>query len=238
MRIFMNNVIHPQFAKRETKSHYKMAKKKDRGEILLYGNIGDSFWTEGISAKKFQDDLKSMGSIKDLDIRINSEGGDVFDGKAIYNLLVSHSAKKTVYVDGIAASIASLIAMAGDEIIMGDGSFIMIHNPWGGAIGDARKMRSMATLLDQVKDTVVNTYAARTNNSKANIAQWMDDETWMNAKESQKKGFATEISENIKVAASVSMPEMYTNLPSELRPNRIKAAKTIAKVASFIKSAR
>ena len=236
-KAFMNVIKPVQFAKVQTKSNYRMVKKKDRGEIILYGVIGDSFWTEGISAAKFRDDLKALGDVKIIDLRINSDGGDVFDGKAMYNLLADHPAKIIVHVDGLAASIASLIAMAGDEIRMGEGAYMMIHNPWGGAIGGSDDMRRMADLLDSVKDTVVNTYVARTKNSKNKVSQWMDEETWMTAEEALKNGFATFVSEPVRAAAAViTKPEMYKHLPSELRPNRAIAAKALAKVAALFKS--
>lgn len=218
-----------------SKPIYRMAKKKkDSAEITLYGIVGQSFWSDGVSASKFRDDLKALGEVKDISLRINSEGGDVFEGLTMYNLLVDHGAKITVHVDGLAASIASVIAMAGDEIRMGEGSFMMIHNPWGGAVGDANAMRRMADLLDKVKDQVANIYVARTKNSKNKVSTWMDDETWMNAEESKKKGFAEVVEERIAAAASVSKPDWYNNLPSELRPNRAAAMKLRAKTAALL----
>jgi ATP-dependent Clp endopeptidase proteolytic subunit ClpP len=229
-----SNVI--QFPKVETKSGYVCNKKKsDTGEILLYGVIGESFWTEGITAAKFQKDLKALGDVKFIDLRINSDGGDVFDGRAIYALLAQHPATVTVYIDGLAASIASTIAMVGKKIVMADGSFIMIHNPWGGVMGDAKEMRRVASLLDQVTDTVANTYAARSGQTKKKCLDMMDEETWMTAEDSLKLGFCTEVSEPVKVAAAViTKPEIYKHLPSSLRPNRSIAEGVKQRVAALV----
>lgn len=196
-----------------------------RAEIYLYGDIGESFWSEGITAKQFKDDLKALGDkVTDIDVRINSGGGDVFDGRTIYNLLVQHKARKTVYVDALAASIASLIAMAGDEIVMGDGAFIMIHNAWGVSIGNGAEMRRVADLLDSVSGTLIDTYAKRTKMPRDEIVSLMDAETWMPAAEAVDRGFADKMAEeSTKVAAAVISHQAFKNVPEQLRPNRAKA---------------
>ena len=215
-------------------SGYRMLAKGARGEIYLYGPIGASFWSDGIGAKQFADDLKALGNVSSIDVRINSEGGDVFDGRAIYNQLSQHKATKTVYVDGLAASIASLIAMAGDEIIMGDGAFMMIHQPWGVAVGNAPEMRRTADLLDSVNGTMIDTYAARTKQSRDEVSAWLAAETWMPAQDAVEKGFADKIVEGAKVAASIVRPEAFKNLPSCLRPNRATAHAAMQRVAALI----
>lgn len=209
---------------------YRMrAKANNVGEIYLYGNIGASFWSDGITAKEFSDDLKAMGNVTEIQVRINSEGGDVFEGRTMYSLLAEHKAKKVVYVDGLAASIASLIAMAGNEIIMGDGTFIMIHNAWGMAVGDSNEMKRMAALLDSVTSTLIDTYSARTKNEYKAVKKMMDDETWLTATEAKDKGFATKVSEPVKAVARVftNGPYQYKNLPASLRPNRASALRLI-----------
>lgn len=205
-------------------SGYRMAKRgSDRAEIYLYGIVGD-FWGDGVSAKKFADDLKSLGKgIKAIDLRINSEGGDVFAGKAIYSLLVSHEARVVAYVDGLAASIASFVAMAADEIVISEGAFMMVHNAWTVAIGGAADLRSTADLLDTVSGTIRDAYAARTKNSAEKIGKLMDDETWMTGKEAVELGFADSMVENLKVAASVSDPSRFKHLPAALKPNTVRA---------------
>lgn len=212
---------------------YKMrlkAKDNKTGEIFLYGDIGQSFWSEGISANQFRQDLRALGDITALDIRIESEGGDVFDGRAIYSLIAEHKAKKTVYVDGIAGSIASVIAMAGDEIVMGDGTWMMIHNAWGVAVGNAAKMRDTANLLESVSGSIADTYAARTGQDRKQVVKWMDDETWMDAKTCMDRGFCTKVSEPIRAAAKVMDADRYRNLPAALRPRRAALLSMISKM--------
>ena len=114
-------------------------------EILLYEMIGQDWWTgDGTTAKAFAEDLKGAGDVKKVHLRVNSPGGDVFDGIAIYNTLLSCGAIVTAQVDGLAASIASVIIMAASEISMGDNAMMMIHNPWTAVQGDSNDMRKMA----------------------------------------------------------------------------------------------
>jgi ATP-dependent Clp protease, protease subunit len=210
----------------------------DSAEIYLYGIIGSAGWfSDGseISADQFRKDLKALGNIKSLDVRINSEGGDVFDGKAIYTLLTQHKAKVSVYIDGLAASAASFIAMAGDTIAIAESGFMMIHNAWSFAIGNAADLRQSADLLDAVDGTLIDVYAARSNGDKAEIKQMMADETWMNGKEAVLKGFADELMANRQVAASVRDPSRFRHLPAALRPNRAAAAAMITGMAELLR---
>ena len=204
---------------------YRMvARGNDRAEIYLYGIIGADWFGEGVTAKQFAADLKALGTVKTIDLRINSEGGSVFDGKAIYSLLVEHQAKIITHIDGLAASAASFVAMAGNEIEIAEGGFIMIHNAWMFAIGDAKEMRRTADLLDTVNGTIVDVYASRTNTARDTIAKMMDDETWMTAADAVKQGFADRMVENLKVAASVTHPDRFKRLPASLLPKRAAAA--------------
>jgi ATP-dependent Clp protease protease subunit len=219
----MAGVVDLNARKKAKSSGYRMAARNGKGEIYLYGVIGDTFFSEGVTATQFSKDLKALGDVKEIDVRINSEGGDVFQGRTIYTLLKEHKAKTTVHVDGLAASIASLIAMAGDEILMAEGSFMMIHNPWTFAIGDANEMRRTADLLDTIAGTMIDTYAERSGAKRDDIVKWCNAETWMTAAETVERGFADKMSEPMKVAASVSMPRAFKNLPAHLRPNRARA---------------
>ena len=128
------------------------------GEIWLYDQVGEGFFG-GMSAKTFNDELNKLGKVDTINLRINSPGGSVFDGVAIYNTLKRHPARLEVDVDGIAASIASVIAMAGDEIRMAANSMMMIHDPYGMSMGNSDEMRKTADLLDQIKGTIVVNYA-------------------------------------------------------------------------------
>lgn len=213
-------------------SGYKMTKQgADRAEIYLYGQIGQDWFGEGITAKRFADDLKALGKVNNIDLRVNSEGGDVFAGKAMYTLLVDHRAAIAVHVDGLAASAASLVAMAGDTIEIAEGAFVMIHNAWTWTIGDASDMRRTADLLDTVNGTIRDVYVARTKNKDADVKKWMDAETWMSGKEAVERGFADKLVENLKVAASIRDPKLFKNLPAALRPNRAKAVAALKAMA-------
>lgn len=178
-------------------------------EIILYGAIGDSWYDESaVSAKQFSDSLAALPkTVKNIKLRINSPGGSVFDGITIYERLKQHSAKKTVYIDGIAASIASVIAMAGDEIIIGEGSFVMIHKPLTMTWGNADNHEDTIRILDKIENQMVSIYAKKTGLSTNEISNMLPGEgTWMTAEEALKNGFATSIagsSENLQVAASM-----------------------------------
>lgn len=179
---------------------YSIKAKGKEAEIMLYGDVGDS-WFGGVTAKQFADDLKAAGSVDTIRLRINSPGGDVFDGLTIYRLLVDHKAKVIVHIDGLAASIASVIAMAGEEIHISESGFLMIHNAWGFAMGDSEDMRTMAGLLDRTTSSIRDVYKARTGKTESEIKNWMDVETWFTAQEAVDSGFATDISDNMRLAA-------------------------------------
>lgn len=221
-----------QGKKSSVASGYKVvAKGADAAEIYIYGVIGGDWFGEGITAKMVADDLKALGKVNTIDVRINSEGGDVFQGKAIYSLLVENRAKINVKIDGLAASAASFIAMAGNNIEIAEGAFVMIHDAYGVSFGRAEEMRKYADLLDTVNATIYDVYASRTKQSIDKIKKWMKDETWFTAKEAVTNGFADTMTENLKVAASVQHPDWFKKLPSALLPRRAAAAARLAALA-------
>lgn len=169
----------------------KFAAKTDDGstQIDLYDEIG--YW--GVTAKGFRARLKE--STGDIVLRINSPGGDVFDGIAIYNDLLAYEGKVRVEVVGVAASIASIIAMAGDEIVIAPNAFFMIHNAWTIGVGNRHDFNDVATTLAKIDDALARTYAAQTSSGIRQIKTWMDEETWMTAKEAVDAGFATSVAE-------------------------------------------
>lgn len=213
-----------------TRGYRMVNRSADRGEIYLYGVVGTDFFGDGVTAKMFADDLKKMGNVKTIDLRINSEGGDVFAGKSMYTLLAEHPAKVVVHIDGLAASAASFIAMAGDEINIAEGAFVMIHDAYGVSFGRAEDMRSYADLLDTVNGTIRDVYSARTKQPDDKIKKWMKDETWFTGKEAVTNGFADKVVENLRVAASVRDPSKFKNLPSALLPRRAAAMAEIARL--------
>lgn len=205
------------------KTGLRMAAKAGKGEIYIYGVIGDDWFEDSITANTFAKELKAMGAVSTIDVYINSDGGDAFQGRSIYSLLNAHPAKVSVYIDGLAASAASLIAMAGDDIVMADGSFMMIHEAWTHARGRASDLRKKADTMDQVNETMARTYVSRSGQEYKKVRDMMDAETWMTADEAFALGFATSVSEPLRVAACVQDPTRFKNLPSQLRPRRQRA---------------
>lgn len=158
--------------------------------ISIYDSIGSSWDGEGVTAKRIGAALRSIGP-KDVTVNINSPGGDFFEGVAIYNLLRQHPHKVTVKVLGLAASAASVIAMAGDDILIGDGAFLMIHNAWAVAIGNRHDMLAASEQLAPFDAAMADVYAARSGMSAEDAAILMDKETWIGAGQAIDYGFAT-----------------------------------------------
>lgn len=194
----------------QIESPYRMEKKKKSADIYFYDVIGSSW--EGTTAKQFGKDLKEIGDVETLNLFINSPGGSVFDGIAIYNQLARHSAKKIVHVDGYAASIASVIAMVGDEIRIAANGMMMIHDPWAwvdvllqGRAEDFRKTADLlmksAERLDKIRDSILDTYVKRTGGDEDKLSAMMAEETWMTADEAVELGFADTVGDAVDIAA-------------------------------------
>lgn len=182
----------------------KSETKTNSAEIFIYGTIGTSWWEESISASQFGRDLQALGNdIEEINVRINSSGGSVYDGLAIRSLLKNHKAYVKVVIDGLAASIASIIAMGADEIIMSLGSQMMIHNPMGSAFGEAKTLREIADLLDKVRDSLVDVYIDKTGMERETLNALLDKEHWMNAHEAVEQGFADKVEGAIPISAQV-----------------------------------
>jgi ATP-dependent Clp protease protease subunit len=157
--------------------------------IEIYDIIGEDYWSGGgITSQWIADKIRGRG---DLVININSPGGDFFEGLAIYNLLKGHAGKKTVNIVGMAASSASLIAAAGDEVLIGAAAYVMIHNTWGLVVGDKNDMADAAAAFEKFDQGARVIYAAQSDKPDAEIAQLMDDETWFLGQEAIDEGFAT-----------------------------------------------
>mgnify|MGYP002402095973 CR=1 FL=1 len=172
--------------------------------ITMLEVIGEDWWTGGgVTAKRISAALRSIGD-RDVVVKINSPGGDMFEGIAIYNLLRAHKAKVTVEVLGWAASAASIIAMAADEIRMGLGTFMMVHNAWGVVIGNRHDMREAADLFDGFDGAIADIYEARTGMKRAEIEKLMDAETFMGPSEAVEKGFADVVDDGIAQPAGAA----------------------------------
>jgi len=174
------------------------------GEVLLYGRIGSATWRgDEVTPKQFREDLEALGDVETIDLYINSEGGDVFAAQAIHSMLRRHPAKVHTFIDGLAASAASLVAMAGDRVTMPRNAMLMLHSPWAAAVGNANDLRATAEDLDRVRESMIAIYADRSGKSRDEVVQILDSETWYTAEEAVAAGFADEVEDGFKVAASV-----------------------------------
>ena len=189
--------------------------ESDEAEILIYDDIGASWFGDGITAKQFVKDLAELDAAL-LTVRINSSGGDVFEGLAIHNAIKRHDAMVVVEIDALAASIASIIALAGDEVRMADNAFFMIHDPSGLEWGTAEDMRAMAELLDKVGGSLANVYAEKTGKDMAEVVAWMSAETWFDADEALEAGFVDAVTKGKKMAARADL-SAFSNTPKALR---------------------
>ena len=192
--------------------------------MYIDGEIVTDEWEDSdTSAAGFRDALKSLGDVKEINLHINSPGGSVFEGIAIYNMLKQHKAKVNIYVDALAASIASVIAMSGDAIFMPSNSMMMIHNPATIAIGDSEEMKKAVKMLDEVKESIMNAYEIKTDLARDKISKLMDAESWLNAKKAVELGFADKIlfadgqgdvtddaGEGMAVSDEMSAPVMFS----------------------------
>ncbi|MBB2481067.1 Clp protease ClpP [Bacillus sp. APMAM] len=164
---------------------------KNEGErtLFLNGEISDETWYgDEVTPKLFKSELES--SQGDITIWINSPGGDVFAAAQIYNMLMDYQGNVKVKIDGIAASAASVIAMAGTEVLMSPVAMMMIHNPMTVAIGDSKEMQKASEMLSEVKESIINAYEIKTGLARSKISQLMDAESWFNAKKAIELGFA------------------------------------------------
>jgi len=198
----------------------------ERGnEIILYGDIGFD-----ITAREFSDELKALGDPKEITVRINSFGGDVFDGVAIYSRLIDSGANITVFVDGIAASAASVIAMAGNEIHIAEAGFVMVHDAWALSRGNAADLRKTAARLEAVSEQIAGIYQRRTGQDMARIREMMAAETEFNAETAVELGFATQIFEAERLAAHYDPERHNFKTPPSvtLQPRQAEARRMIA----------
>lgn len=172
---------------------FAAAKKNDELELLIYDSIGDSWFGGGVTAKDVQSKLAAAGDIKKIVLRINSPGGDVFEGAAIYSLLSQHKAEVECFVDGLAASAAFTIAMAADKVHISESAMMMCHNAFGMCAGGGEDMRKMGEILDKVSGTMRDVYASHSGMTPEECQGLMDAETWMTASEAVKYGFADDV---------------------------------------------
>ena len=180
-------------AQQAPKRMFAAAKTNNELELLVYDSIGESFWGGGVTAEAVKQKLNEAGDVSKITLRINSPGGDVFEASAIYSLLTQHKATVECYVDGLAASAAFTVAMAGDEIHIGESAMMMLHNAWGMCMGYSTDMQATAELLDKISTTMRDIYSSKSGMKADNVQTLMDAETWMTAEEAVEYGFADDV---------------------------------------------
>lgn len=207
----------------------------EKAELHFYGEIVCDEWEKWSDLDTCPEDvlnyLSKIENSKELDIYINSGGGSVFAGLGIYNILKRHKGRKTVYVDGLAGSIASIIAMVGDEIIVPSNSFLMIHKPLCGVCGNANDMREMADTLDRIEEGLINTYKTKLKDNVdiETIKAMVNAETWLTGEEASKY-FNITVTEANKMIAKVdtNLLNSYKNVPENLKTKDKNIAEDLA----------
>lgn len=231
-------------------------------DLYIYGDVeGDSYdwWTDEVitsetSANHFREELTKYPNVGEINVYINSNGGSVFEGVAIYNQLRRHPAKKTVYIDGFACSVASVIAMAGDEVVMPKNALMMIHNPWMYTYGNAAELRKAADDLDTITRGIRQAYLTKAGEKldEKRLTEMMDAETWLTAEECLALGLADRYAEkeaDLSLAAGIlqkanlqleqrikinqSLQKQLKNLQEEKAPAPPKAEGLFEKLGKF-----
>lgn len=186
----------------------KIQNNGDTADVLIYDYIG----AFGVEASDVVEQLQNL-DVENVNLRINSPGGDVFDGFAIANAVKQHKANVTVNIEGLCASAATVIALAGDEVVMHANTYFMIHNAWSVAIGNADEMREQASLLDRIDEDLANFYAEKTGKDVDDLKAMMSAETWMNPTEAKENGFINTVYEDEKPAQNRFDLSVYKNAP-------------------------
>lgn len=204
----------------------KMSAESNTADIFIYGEITKYAWTEEgeHSATTFKQELDGLGDVDSINLYVNSPGGSVFEGITIHNMLKRHKAKVTAQVDALAASIASVIIMAADEIRMPSNSMLMIHNPWTFAIGNAAELRKQADDLDRIGKSSMQSYLDKAGDklTEEKLQEMLDAETWLSADEAYEYGLCDVVEGANNMAASLSGEylERYKNVPKQLKKEK------------------
>lgn len=216
---------------------YNLKASDEKTTICIFDAIGEF----GVGAKSFMNDLRGV-TTPAIDLEINSPGGDVFAGLTIYNGLRQSGKTVNVKIMGLAASAASLVAMAGDTIEMPANTFMMVHNPWSISMGDSEDMRATADMLDKIGASLAATYATRTGKTEDEIKAMLDAETWMTAQEAVDAGFATKVTDAVQANASydpdripahVKAVLLKTQAPAKIPPDDAPNARNAPLIQPF-----
>lgn len=191
----------------------------DRPTIYIYDEIGDSIWYPAIGAKDIVAALDEIGQVPEIDVRINSPGGDVFEGEAIYSALNRNRAKIFIHIDGLAASAASFIAMAGDSIEMAENGFLMLHEAWTFAMGNKIDLAKVIDLLSKIDSNLAQIYSKRSGSTLEAASKWMAEETWFTAQEALDSKLIDKISQPLKTPAETAAKALakYAKPPKALK---------------------
>lgn len=216
----MKNRLNKLYAdnRKAAERKFEVVAKADSSEvdIFLYDHIVSSEeeaeWWGGVAPESFVKAVYAVDPSHTINLRVNSPGGSVFAARAMEQALRAHKGKVVVHIDGLAASAATFVSMAGDEIVMSKGAMFMIHKAWTGMWGNAEDLRKEADLLDKIDGTLAETYADKTGKDIAAITEWMAAETWFTAQEALDAGFATSIADK-EAKASVWNLSAYDNAP-------------------------
>lgn len=215
---------------------YSLDIKAEAAEISIFDEIGGF----GVSVSDFKAQFDAVKGAKAIKLYINSPGGSVTEGMAIYNILAAVRDKLDVEVIGLAASMASIVALAGKSLTMDEGTYLMIHNPWTITWGDADQLRKDADVLEKMQGEIVSIYAAHSNKSADEVQTMMDEETWLTAQEALDAGFASEIKQSLKAAALYDVSRIgFKHAPRALSAPRadFRAAQTVRDFESFLRDA-
>lgn len=208
------------------KKYYNLETEGTKAALYIYGDITSWPWLESdVSSYNLSKALEQLGDVDEIDVYINSYGGEVAEGLAIYNALKRHKAKVTTYCDGFACSIASVIFMAGDVRVMNAASLLMIHNAWTYAAGDANELRKQADDLDTITQPSINVYMEKVNISEEELKTLLDEETWLSPQEALEKGFATMIAGVDTSSKPSQSAKMYImNIMKKMRQEKVPPA--------------
>lgn len=213
------------------------ARGKNEAEIRIDGEIGENWFGDGLTSKSFGEQLAKLGDVQKVIVKMNSPGGAVHDGISIYNQLRNHGARIEVLVEGLAASIASIIAMSGDTIRMGTGAMMMIHSPWTFALGNADEMRQVADVLEKHEQALIDVYAKRSGEDREDIKKMLAAETWMTGPEAMDLGFCDECDSEYEETeeGKAKHRKAFEDFANEFRQHM--AALTPLQIAAALKSA-
>lgn len=219
------------------KKYYQIETSENKATIYIYGDITDENYSESdVSALSFRKELSEMPSVSEIEVRVQSYGGSVFSGVAIYNMLKNHKAVVAVYIDGVACSIATVIAMAGDKIIMPSNSMMMIHNPMSSlSYGNSNELRKMADTLDKIRESSIDAYLSKSNGkiTREKLIELLDEETWLSAEECKNYGFCDEVTNQVELVAKFNESTCINSLKNN--PIKLEEKKEVKNMITLNK---